>query len=182
MQKLVIVCGLPASGKTTLANALSKKLDIVCLHKDTIKEILYESFKFSSLDNSKQLGVHSIGLLYGLAEEQLKNGVNLIIEAPFYFMEDYKLFRNWEKKYKIKIFSIVCSVDKKTRDNRFTRRDRHRSHRDIDRLIMKDEYNNPKSEAVYKKLPGKIIKIHTDKPASELVKELIKLFKKKSLT
>ena len=177
MQKLIIVCGLPATGKTTFANALSKELKIVCLHKDTIKEALYESFGFSSLDDSKQLGTHSVTLLYKLAEEQLKNGVDLIMEAPFYFEEDYKLFRKWKRKYKIKIYSIICGADKETRDNRFTHRDRHQAHHDIDRLIEKDKYNNPKSEAVYKKLPGQVIKIHTDKPVSELVKELIKLFK-----
>jgi adenylate kinase family enzyme len=40
MSKVIIVCGLPGSGKTTLSRELSKRLGIVCLHKDSIKEKL----------------------------------------------------------------------------------------------------------------------------------------------
>ena len=42
MTKLIIICGLPGSGKTTLASELSKQTGIVCLHKDSIKEKLFE--------------------------------------------------------------------------------------------------------------------------------------------
>jgi len=93
MQKLIIVCGLPGSGKTTLAKELSRKLKITCIHKDSIKENLYEILELSTLEDSKRIGGQSIQLLYKLTEEQLENGLDLIIEAPFYFEEDYEIFK-----------------------------------------------------------------------------------------
>ena len=71
MQKLIIVCGLPASGKTTIASALSKDLKIACLHKDSIKENLYEIMEMETLEDSKKVGLYSIMLQFRLAEEML---------------------------------------------------------------------------------------------------------------
>lgn len=56
MSKLIIVAGMPGVGKTTLAKELSQKLNIPCLHKDSIKEKLYDSFGGNSLEDSKNIG------------------------------------------------------------------------------------------------------------------------------
>ena len=84
-QTLILICGLPGSGKTTLAAALSKKLGLVCLNKDSIKESLYDSMGFSTLDDSRKLGPISVRLLYDLADEQLGRGVSIILEAVYSF-------------------------------------------------------------------------------------------------
>jgi predicted kinase len=172
VQKLIIVCGLPGSGKTTLAKALSKKLNTTCLHKDSIKESLYEILELSTLEDSKKLGLQSIKLLYKLAKEQLANNTDLIIEAPFYFEEDYKMFSDWAMKYKLNIYSVVCRIHKEERQKRFRERKRHKGHHDSERNMDK-----PISDKVYNKLPGEIIKVQTNKPPAKLVDELIVLFK-----
>jgi len=170
MSKLIIVCGLPGSGKTTLAKELSKKMKITCIHKDSIKECLFDSFEFSTLDDSKKLGKPSILTLFRLAEEQIVNDINIIIEAPFNFSDDYQLFNQWKKKYNLEIISIICSVDREERKKRFRERERHHSHHDVDRKLYSsiDEV-----EYDYATIPGKQIRIKTELNVNDLVGNII---------
>jgi 2-phosphoglycerate kinase len=168
MSKIIIVCGLPGSGKTTLASELSKQLNIVCIHKDSIKEALYEVQNCSTLDDSKRLGLQSVKLLLKLAEEHIKRNVDIIIESPFNFPEDYPLFESWIKNYGVVVFSVICFIDQKERAKRFQERERHISHHDAERII-----DHLKKEFDYKDIPGKQIRVATDKPIGNLVKDII---------
>jgi predicted kinase len=166
--KLVIICGLPGSGKTTLARELSKKINIPCLHKDSIKESLYDIFKMKTLEDSKSIGKKSVDLLFDLTEEQLERGLDLMIEAPFNFSEDYNLFEKWQTKYNLNLYSVICSIPSKTRKDRINDRPRHRAHHDTERgnFLMNIQCN-------YKNIPGKQIKIITNETVEILTKAVI---------
>ena len=167
MSKLIIFCGIPGSGKTTLSNEISKATGIVCLHKDSIKEKFYESMKMNSLEDSKRIGKPSVDVVLHLAEEQIKNGIDIMIEAPFNFKEDYDLFRKWEEMYGIDIYSVICSVEEKIRNERFLNRERHQAHHDFER-------NDIPNNCDYSSIPGKKINIATDKKLDELTKIVLK--------
>ncbi len=174
MSKLIIICGFPGSGKTTLTKELSKELGIFCLEKDFIKEGIYESFNCSGLADSKKVGKATIELLFKLSEEAFRNKVDIILEGVFSFKEDAELFKRWEIKYNLDLYTIVCSIDEKKRIERFTsRKDRHKAHCDEERL--KDPNNNYiPNNFDYNVMPGKKIKVITDRPADELVEEVKK--------
>ena len=169
MQKLIIVCWLPGSGKTTLASELSKQTGIVCLHKDSIKEKLFEGLHLSTLEDSKRIGKPSIDVMLYLAEEQIANGIDIIIEAPFNFPGDYELFTKWKEKYGINLYSVICSVGIEERKKRFNNRERHHAHFDDLRII--DHFTD--NEYDYASMPGKRILIKTEESVSELVKQVI---------
>lgn len=172
MPKLIIACGLPGVGKTTFAKELSKRLKIACIHKDSIKERFFESMNMSSLEESKMIGKPVIDVLFRLTEEQLKNGVDLIIEAPFNFPEDYPLFEKWQKEYSLALYAVICSINADERKRRFQKRERHHAHHDIDRKHIRS-MGQQNYEYDYAEIPGKQIRITTDKPVSELVEEVV---------
>jgi predicted kinase len=166
MNKLIIICGLPGTGKTTTADELSKKLRIFCLHKDTLKESIYGSFKMKTLEDSKKIGWPSVKGILDLAEENLKLGVDVILESTFNFPEDACIFKDWERKIKIKIFTIILEVNDKERKVRFENRERNIAHHDDDRLRQR-QYNETKCS--YDHMVGKKIFIKTNKPFKKIV-------------
>ena len=61
---LILISGMPASGKSTMAVHLSRELGIPMFSKDAIKERLYDSVGFHSRAEKVQLGVAAMHILY----------------------------------------------------------------------------------------------------------------------
>jgi len=83
MAWLIIVTGMPATGKSVLATWLSKQLGFAYLSKDAIKEILFDALGWSDREWSKKLGAGSIELMYYLAGTILAAGRSVILENTF---------------------------------------------------------------------------------------------------
>lgn len=85
--KLIIVCGLPATGKSTLAEELRDELRWPLFAKDQFKELLYDATdqgdEAYTRETSTIVGRQSIALLFLVARELLESNVSCIIEANF---------------------------------------------------------------------------------------------------
>jgi len=76
---VVVVTGIPASGKTTLAAALSAHLGWPLVSKDVVKEALFDSLGTGDLQWSQRLGRAGHVVMYSLAATIPK----VILEAHF---------------------------------------------------------------------------------------------------
>ncbi len=172
MSKLIVICGLPGSGKTTLAKAVANKLNIISLHKDSIKENLYEIEGLSTLEHSKLVGLRSFLLLMKLAEPQIANKIDLILESPFRHEQDQRQLTEWEEKYQIDLYTIICQIPEIERKARFQDRSRHKAHHDHEREFETHDY----PDNFYNNMPGQQIRVTTDKPIEELLDEVFNKF------
>lgn len=170
MSRVVIFCGLPASGKTTLAKEVSHRLNIVCIHKDAIKERLYDLLGGQTLEDSKKIGRAVIETMLCLAEDTIANGVDVLLESPFNHPENVTRFSEWEKKNTIDLSMIVCTVNEEERKKRHVERARHPGHHDKERL---NHYPFHEDAFDYSEMPGKKLFLETNKPVGELVEEVI---------
>ena len=168
MTKLIIICGLPGTGKTTLANEISKALKIFCLHKDSVKESLYDSLKMKSLEDSKLIGYPSVKTILDLAEENIARGVDVLVESPFNFEKDHEIFNEFKEKYSVKIFTIILQLEPKERKKRILERERHASHHDEQRGTQYEEVKNS-----YEHMLEPKIFLNSKNSIHELVKETL---------
>ena len=171
MSRVIVVCGLSGSGKTTLAKELSRRLNIACLHKDSVKEKLYESLGCSTLEQSRQTGLYAIQLILALAEEQIANGVDVILESPFNHEDNAKLFHAWKKKYDIDFYAVICEVDQETRMQRRSDRPRHSAHHEAFRL--REGVSFSPEEWDYASMPEKKIFVRTEESVNASINAIL---------
>jgi predicted kinase len=131
---LIVISGLPCTGKTTIAKELSKQLDIPFVGKDDIKEFLFNTVGWDDLEWSRKLGAYSYKMLYNIAEMFVSNKKSLIIESNFDYKYDFNNLFKLKIKYGVFIFEIQCNASPEAIWERFKQRwesgERHRGHLD----------------------------------------------------
>ena len=80
---LVLLAGLPASGKSHFARFLSSKLGYPVIAKDAIKEVLFDDVGFHSREEKVKLGVAAMDLMYSQADTLLGLGISVILDNNF---------------------------------------------------------------------------------------------------
>ena len=84
---LVLISGMPATGKSTLAEDLAQQLNWPVFTKDTFKELLYDvaghdEDEFDE-EESERIGAQSIALLLTIADALVSTDVNVVLEGNF---------------------------------------------------------------------------------------------------
>ncbi len=83
MSKCILVTGIPAAGKSSIARYLSKELNLPLISKDDIKERLFDEIGFQSRTEKVRLGSAAMQLMYDMADRLLTCGLPCILENNF---------------------------------------------------------------------------------------------------
>ena len=129
IQPFVVVSGLPASGKTTIAAALAQCLGFCHLDKDTFLEALFETSERSSAERR--------GSLSRQADSQFQKAASLEKAAVLSSWWRHPLSQltsgtptDWLWTSERTIVEVHCNCSPDVAANRFLIRQRHPSHHD----------------------------------------------------
>ncbi len=127
----ILVTGIPAAGKSTMAEFLAEYLGLPVISKDKIKELLYDTIGFCSREEKVMLGIAGMNIMYYMAEQLMKRGQSFILENNFENVSKEGLVAILEK-YSYKAITVTLTGDYEKIYQRFLKRndspDRHRGH------------------------------------------------------
>ena len=127
----ILVTGIPAAGKSTMSEAMSKKLKLPVISKDTIKELLFDHIGFQSREEKVNLGIASMEIMYYVAGQLMKAGQSFILENNFEYSSEHGI-KVLLTKYQYSVLTITLTGDYKIIYQRFLEREsspsRHKGH------------------------------------------------------
>jgi predicted kinase len=133
---VVVVTGPPASGKSSIARAIADGLPAPLLGKDPIKESLFDGLGTGDAAWSKKLGIVTYGVLFLLAEEEVRARRSCVLEANFDHNDASAQLGAIQLKHGFRALQIVCIASREVLIERFRERadSRHPGHIDDERL------------------------------------------------
>ncbi len=133
----ILVTGIPASGKSTMAALLAEHFGLPVISKDKIKELMYDDIGFQSREEKVKLGIASMNIMYYMAEQLMKNGQPFILENNFENISKEPLVEILER-YSYTAITVTLTGNYPPIYKRFVERndspDRHRGH------VVNDSY------------------------------------------
>ena len=139
MNRLIIISGDLAAGKSTLANRLGEYLSFVVLNKDPLKEIECDVFGYSSREENKLLSVAAMKNMIHVFSRLAKVGTDTILEANFR-SEEVCDIADIASEYNYNVVSIILRGNQTVLYQRFLERmeTRHKAHISIG---LQNDYN-----------------------------------------
>lgn len=127
MSNLILLCGKPGCGKTTLANNLTEEFKLVHLSADDFMLKLFGEIVDRELFNVKLRACKD--KIYELCEQLLSNDVDVVLDFGFWSKEERSNIRNRFKKYNVhvvylkvddeSIFARIENRNKKLKENEY---------------------------------------------------------------
>ncbi len=148
---LVLICGAPCTGKTTLGKRIATDLALPFISKDDVKEILFNHLGWQDRTWSRRLSLASFDILYYMVDAQLEAGRSLIVEANFRPPWATQNFRALKNRHSFMPIQIFLTAEPATIRDRFKHRaaagQRHPGH--VDEIYIEEL---PKTLADYRPL------------------------------
>lgn len=85
----ILVTGIPAAGKSTMAEIMAERLKLPVISKDIVKELLFDNVGFRSRAEKVNLGIASMEIMYYVAGQLMKAGQSFILENNFEYSSEH---------------------------------------------------------------------------------------------
>lgn len=123
--QIIIVNGLPCTGKTTIAREIAEHLGWPFIYKDGIKEILFDTIGWSDRAWSKKMSLAAYELMYHQMEQLLKAKTTFVMESNFRADVHRKRLVDLQKQYNFEPLEILCYANGEKLFKRFKERARN---------------------------------------------------------
>lgn len=129
--ELIILAGMPATGKSTIAKEVQARFGFPILEKDTIKEALFDTIGFEGYPAKRQLDVASNEILIRLIRSMIQANQSVIVDNNF-DEESAEKLRLLLDEYPVRTVTVFLSGDPQVLYERYVARDsagmRHLGH------------------------------------------------------
>ena len=175
---VIVVSGLPCTGKTTIATKIAQHFDLPFIMKDDIKERLFDTVGSGDWKISKTLSYATFSILDYVVESMLEANTSFIVEGNFSSDKVLKTFSDYQQTHAFQSVAIECHTEGTVLLERFRKRtesgERHPGH--MDRMLideMKDDLLRGRPEDSVRH-PGPTIKVDTTHFEEVDIKAVIK--------
>ncbi|MCC6704736.1 MAG: ATP-binding protein [Thermomicrobiales bacterium] len=142
--RLLIVNGLPASGKTTLSRAIAPALGLPLFSKDAYKDLLFDHLGWSDRAWSMRIGGAAWEILWSIARDVLASGGSVAIESSFFADKAAERLAAWRTTMPMRVVELHCSAERSILAERFRARalgpDRHPGHDETNEETLEREF------------------------------------------
>jgi predicted kinase len=135
--KLIVIAGLPCSGKSKLVEVLRTALQWPILVKDEYKESMFEAMGYSNREWSKRVSQAAYQLMFAQANELVRCGQSFALEGNFRYFDHRERFEHIAASG-YEILQVYCYASAVILKQRFEQRarsgQRHPGHVDLESL------------------------------------------------
>jgi hypothetical protein len=159
---LVLITGLPGTGKSTVANRLAKRINARVLRTDEIRKRLFAKPKYT--EEEKEIVYKTLFLI---AENLLRARRNVVIDGTFYKRSLRRQIYRTAALRRSKLIIVECIASEEAIARRMKRREKRRI-----RLSDADFEVYKKIKREYEPIISEHIVLDTTRPLNETLNEL----------
>jgi hypothetical protein len=160
---LIMVCGLPGTGKTSVSKIIARKINGIILRTDVIRKQIIKEPEYTEREKRR---VYEN--LLRETEDSIKEGENVILDATFYKKSLRKQIYDLARKANSELIIIECVCDERKVFERMKKRKGDESEADF------EVYKKIKRQ--WEPIEREHITIDTGKDLKEVEKELELIF------